>query len=144
MSKVITLNNCNFRFGSCLSRSAAKERIGSSIVLSMGGKKIPKIEAKSKGSAKILFLASVFVLIFAVFMGGAFYLYQVNDLATKGYEIRDAESRIQNLEKENKKMKIKEVELRSMYNIEKSTQELNLVSPVNVSYIKMDVSVAMK
>jgi len=84
------------------------------------------------------------VLVVMIFISGAFYLYQVNDLATKGYEIRDIENQIQVLEKESKKMKIKEVELRSMYNIEKSTQELNLVSPQSVTYVEMDSSVAMK
>jgi len=110
----------------------------------MGDKKIPKNESKSKGSAKIVFLALFSVLVAAIFFGGALYLYQVNDLATKGYEIKDIEKRIQDLEREGKKMKIKEVELKSMYNIEKSTEELDLVSPQNITYVEMDSSVAMK
>lgn len=119
-------------------------RINNSRVLSMGDKKIPKVGSVPKGSSKIGFLSLVFVLAAAIFASGAVYLYEVNDLATKGYEIKDMEKRIQELEKENKKMQIKEVELRSMYNIEKSTQDLNLVNPPEVSYIEMNNSVAMK
>lgn len=85
-----------------------------------------------------------FMLCAVIIFFGAFYLYQVNDLATKGYEIKEAENRIANLEKENKKMQIREVELRSMYNLEKATQNLDLVSAQNASYLEMNSPVAMK
>jgi hypothetical protein len=128
----------------CSSRSKAKERVNSSKILSMSGKKASKAEQKQEGSSKMPSLALTSMLVFLILLAGTFYLYQVNDLATKGYEIRDIENQIQTLEKDSKKMKIKEVELRSMYNIEKSTQELNLISPQNVTYVEMDSSVAMK
>lgn len=144
MSRVLTLNNYSFR-SSYPSRLAVKGRLNSSKILSMGDKKVPKIKCDAvKGSSKIAFLALIFVLVVLILFSGAFYLYQVNDLATKGYEIKDIENRIQNLEKDSKRMQIKEVELRSMYNIEKSTQDLNLVNPASVSYIEMDSSIAMK
>jgi len=144
MSRILALNNCGLRGVGYSSRSKAKERVNSSRILSMNGKKVLKNESKQEGNSGISFLFLTSILAFAVFICGTVYLYQVNDLATKGYEIKDIEDRIQILEKEGKKMKIKEVELRSMYNIEKSTQELNLVSPANVTYVEMDSSVAMK
>jgi hypothetical protein len=144
MSRVTTLNNYGLRGADHKSRQNARERLNCSKVLSMSDKKTPKIEPKQKGSAKILFLSLSSVLVLMVFVFGAFYLYQVNDLATKGYEIRDIENRIQTLEKESKKMQIKEVELRSMYNIEKSTQDLNLVNPQSITYVEMDGPVAMR
>lgn len=144
MQKIITLNNCGFRSSGPFSRPSVGEKFNSSRVLSVSSKRIPKSEPKSKGSARIIFLALFFMLISAIFFGGAFYLYQVNDLATKGYEIKDVEKRIDSLEKENKKMRIKEVELKSMYNIEKSTEELDLVIPKNITYVEMDNSMAMK
>jgi hypothetical protein len=88
--------------------------------------------------------STLFLLAFLTIVAGRFYLYQVNDLATKGYEIRDIENRIAQLEKDGKNLQIKEVELRSMYNLEKATQDLNLVNAQNVSYLEMDNSVAMK
>jgi hypothetical protein len=146
MSRVITLNNCGLRGTDYKSRQNVRERLNCSKVLSMSDKKTSKIkiETKQKGNSKILFLSLSGVLVLMIFVFGAFYLYQVNDLATKGYEIRDIENRIQTLEKESKKMQIKEVELRSMYNIEKSTQDLNLVNPQSITYVEMDSSVAMK
>jgi hypothetical protein len=144
MSRVITLNNCGLRSADYKSRQNARERSNCSKILSMNDKRASKIETKKKGNAKIIFLSLSSVLVSVVFVFGAFYLYQVNDLATKGYEIKDIENRIQSLEKESKKMQIREVELRSMYNIEKSTQDLNLVSPQSITYLEMDSPVAMK
>lgn len=86
-------------------------------------------------------LAAIGVLLV---MLAAVYLYQVNAIATKGYEIKKIESAIQDLQKENQTLQIKEVELKSMYNIEKSVNNLNLVGSPNVSYIETDGPVAMK
>lgn len=97
---------------------------------------------KSGGSAGLTNLC--FVLCAIIIFCGAFYLYQVNDLATKGYEMKDVENRIATLEKENKKMQIKEVELRSMYNLEKATADIDLVNSQNVTYLQMASPVAMK
>ena len=109
----------------------------------MREKKTKKIYAETKAVSKLGSASYVFALIFAVISAGAFYLYQVNDLATKGYEIKEIENRINELQKESKKMKIKEVELRSMYNIEKATENLDLVNASNVSYLEMNSPVAM-
>jgi hypothetical protein len=144
MSRSLVLNNCGVRSFGYSSRSKTKERVSSSKILSMSGKKEAKMKIKQKSSSGIFLPVFTAALVTMIFTCGAVYLYQVNDLATKGYEIRDIENRIQVLEKESKKMKIKEVELRSMYNIEKSTQELNLISPKSVTYVEMDSSVAMK
>ena len=48
------------------------------------------------------------------------------------------------LKKENEQEKIKEVELRSMRNIEKSIENLNLVSSNEVSFLEINGPVAMK
>lgn len=83
-------------------------------------------------------------MVFMVVFSGAFYLFQVNDLAVKGYDVRDLETRISQLEDENKQMQIREMELRSMYQIEKSAQDFNLVSPTNVSYLTVDNTLALR
>jgi len=90
------------------------------------------------------FTAACFLLCTVIIMAGAFYLYQVNDLATKGYEIRDVQNQIADLSQKNKDMQIKEVELESMYNIEKATNNLDLINAQNVSYMEMDSSMAMR
>jgi cell division protein FtsL len=105
-----------------------------------------KVEKRSvaSGSTSISLVAWSLILAVAVVFSGAFYLFQVNSIATQGFEIKKIENKIQDAEKENKKLKIKEIELKSMYNIEKATQEFNLVSPEDVSYVEIDGPVAMK
>lgn len=96
------------------------------------------------GSAGLSIIGACFLLAFGVIILGAYYLYQVNDLATKGYEMKDMETKIQQLEKDGKKLQIREVELRSMYNLEKATENLDLVNAQNVTYVEMKSPVAMR
>jgi hypothetical protein len=84
------------------------------------------------------------ILTASLIVVGAAYLYQVNGIATKGYEIREKEAKIQELKKESQQLKIKEVELRSMYNIEKAMDDLNLVTSPGVSYLEENGPMAMK
>lgn len=143
MSRVITANGYMLRNCAFLSERGAKKRgCAAPNVLSMSGKKHANPEKKKeKGTQK---RSSIVVLVLSIILAGAFYLYQVNDLATKGFEVRDLEKQIQELEKDGKQMQIREVELRSMYNIEKSTQDLNLVNPSNITYLEINGPVAMK
>ena len=97
-----------------------------------------------KGSVKVKAAGMIFVFAFTMAAATVFYLYQTNDLTNKGYEMKDIEKEIQQLKKENEKNKIKEVELRSMYNIEKTAKDLNLVSSSEISYLEIDQAVAMK
>ena len=85
-----------------------------------------------------------FILAGIVAFAGAFYLYQVNSLAAKGYELTDLQNKVGVLQEANKKNRIQEVELMSMYNIEKATQNSNLVSLSDASYLELNGPVAMK
>lgn len=97
-----------------------------------------------KGSVKVKTAGMIFISIFVVAILGIIYLYQVNDLATKGYEVKEIEKEIMQLKKDNEENKIREVELRSMYNVEKATKDFNLVNSENISYLEIKSSVAMK
>lgn len=105
-----------------------------------------KVEKRlvASGSTKISLMAWSLILVGVVILTAAFYIFQVNYIATQGFEIKKIENKIQDAERENKKLKIKEIELKSMYNIEKATQEFKLVSPDDISYVEIDGPVAMK
>jgi hypothetical protein len=103
-------------------------------------KKKQGVVREGKASLKTVVLAMAMLLV----LFGVLYLYQVNNIAIRGYEVRDIENRIQDLQKENQKLKIQEVESKSMYNIEKATEDLNLVNSSNVSYVEMRGPMAMK
>ena len=96
------------------------------------------------GKIKISLMAGTLMAGAIAVILGALYLYQINSIAAKGYEIREIEDQIKELNQENEKLKIKEVELKSMYNIEKSMKDLDLVSSSSISYVEMEKPVAMK
>lgn len=106
----------------------------------MPKKSAKKISKPQNGDLK----TGIFFLAAGLFIAGSVYLYQVNSIVTKGYEIREKETRIQDLKKEGQQLKIKEVELKSMYNIEKSMNDLNLVTTPSVSYVEENEPMAMK
>ena len=109
--------------------------------------KLQKNRAFSKncrGSLSLNFKGTASILMAIVFILGVFYLYQVNDLATKGYEIKEIEKQIASLSQINKSQRIKEVELKSMYNIEKTAENLNLISTQEITYFNLNGPIAMK
>lgn len=95
-----------------------------------------KTEMNSRNAFVVLFLITA--------LSGIFYLYQVNDLASKGYDLKKLQVQMADLKSNNEKNRIKEAELMSMYNMEKATRDLNFVSQQNISYLEINDSVAMK
>lgn len=85
-----------------------------------------------------------FILVTLVCAAGVFYIFEVNNLATKGYEIRNLENQLNKSQKENETLRIQEAELKSMYKIEEKTKDLNMVVPKDVSYLNLPGDVAMK
>lgn len=145
MPRVLVMHNKksrNFADGAKLRTN--KEANASSRVLSLREKANRSESTGQNGSVELSLIGvGFFVIIFAVF-SCAFYLFQVNNLASMGYEMKEKENLIQKLEAENKKMQIQEIELKSMYALEKATENLNLVSSNEVSYIEIKGPVAMK
>ncbi|MFZ2975345.1 MAG: hypothetical protein WA055_01800 [Candidatus Moraniibacteriota bacterium] len=138
MSRVLTIN-----------RNARKRTVGASLncsVFSMRENAMAKraVSQNCRGSVTFSPKSVMVLLVFMIFAFGSFYLYQVNDLATKGYEIRDIENQIKKLKADNEKNKIQEVELKSMQNIEKAAEDLNLVSSKGSTFINLKGPVAMK
>ena len=96
-----------------------------------------------QGSAKISLISLLFVILAGILFLSVFYLYQVNDMAAKGFEIKKMEEEIEDLKEKSKQFRIKEIELRSIYNIEEEAQDLDLVSCLEMSYIEEKGPMAM-
>lgn len=103
---------------------------------------LPKKRTEPAGRVSVS-VGAISLLFVTLFLGGL-YLFQVNNVATQGIDLREAENKINDLKKEHRKMEIKEVELKSMYQIEKATKDLDLVNADVVSYIELEGPVAMK
>ena len=137
MSRILVIqNSCIWNKGG---HSGAKARKRPYFERAMAYK-----NSNSSGKIKISLTAMTIAMILAILLAGGFYLFQVNSISTKGYEVRDIERKIQESEKEINKLKIKEVELKSMNNIEKATEEMDLITTSSITYLDLDGPVAMK
>ncbi|MBU1167750.1 hypothetical protein KKC60_05090 [Patescibacteria group bacterium] len=65
-----------------------------------------------------------------------FFLAQVFQSSTKGYEVSELEKRIEDLDDENQKLEIQAAELKSLDNIERSVEEINMVPVQDVVYLE--------
>lgn len=77
---------------------------------------------------------SVFFFVVLFFMAG-FYLFQINDLAIKGFEIRNLEKTIKNFQESKKDLEVKATELQSLSNIEEVKKELKMIKSEKIEYI---------
>jgi len=85
------------------------------------------------------FLASIILLIVVYFVAS------INDLAIKGFVLRDLKSYENNLLEENKDMELKIMTMESYDNIDKRARGLKMVKVDDVNYIEIvDGAVAKK
>lgn len=66
---------------------------------------------------------------------GAFYLYEVNSAAVKGYKIKELEKKVEVLKEENKKFSNLQADYESMQNTHERTLGLNMVESRDIEYI---------
>jgi len=82
-------------------------------------------------------LAFSFLLIITVFSSLG-YVFQINQLATMGQEINRKESSLDGLKEANKSLEIRIAQLKSSYQFEEERERLNLVNPVEVSFVEIE------
>lgn len=90
------------------------------------------------------FVNSTVLIVALLFVCGAGYLYSINSSAVKGYQARQVEKELLELQKQNEDLKIKEAELKSLYHVEESSKNMNMGDLKNISYIEETGPVAMK
>lgn len=86
---------------------------------------------------------SIFLFILLILLGG-FYLFETNDLAIKGFEIKNLEKKSKELGQDNKNLELKITELQSLSNIEELKKELNMIKGGQAEYISSMVSVTSR
>lgn len=87
---------------------------------------------------------AVFLLLGFLCVAGVLYIFQVNRLATMGYEIKNKEKAIEELKKSNESLKIRAAELKSMHNLETEKERMQMKKPGEVSYIEVGTPVALR
>ncbi len=74
-------------------------------------------------------------------VSGFFYLIQTNRTAMTGYQIKDLQQKVSELNEQNKKLNKQYIELQSMANIMENANSLNLVSGGQVQVLVPGASV---
>jgi hypothetical protein len=107
-----------------------------------------KIEAANGTNTKTKIISGSidlkFVVIVFAILVGIFYIYSINNSATKGSNILNIEKEITQLKKESEELRIKEAELKSLYHIEEESKKLNMAEVTNVGYIEKSGPMALK
>ena len=83
------------------------------------------------------------ILLSLILVLGLSYLFMVNSLGTKGYEIRKLDQQVRAIEAEQKNLQVEASDLESINHIQSQAQKLNFVPSTSVTYLK-DSDFALK
>ncbi len=72
------------------------------------------------------------------------YAFNVNKIATLGYQMKNTEKNIQKLKNENDELKIKSSELKSIGTLEIKANEIGMTNPPEVDYLNVVEGLALK
>lgn len=76
---------------------------------------------------------------------GIAYVWQISQVSTQGYYLKDLERQVSILEKQNEKLSFEMAELNSMARIESAAKTLGMVKSDSIMYLTQTVdSVALK
>lgn len=75
------------------------------------------------------------ILLTLLVFAGLSYLYYVNRTATGGFDIKGMESRIEVLQKDNKKLEVQAAQLQSLSTLEGANQSLQMVATTAIEYL---------
>lgn len=99
-------------------------------------KKKPTLREKRK-SLQRMFVSTTFrtVLLGVILLFGMLYLFKINTVSAQGFVISDLETRIVELERENKKLDVQIASYRSVQSIESRLNGVGLVSAGELQYV---------
>jgi len=104
---------------------------------------IPSGIAKNKTKSSIsTYRLNLALLVSTVFFG-LLYLFVINSLGTKGYEIKKLDAQVRQLMADQKNLQLQASDLQSINRIETQAQLLDFVPNTNVTYLK-DSDFALK
>lgn len=92
--------------------------------------------ARKNGSVIINLKSANLMIGFLILFFGLGYLIQVNSLATKGYQIKELEKKITDLNQENSDLQLDALSLQSMGAVKDKVNELKMVSANETDYLQ--------
>jgi uncharacterized iron-regulated membrane protein len=108
--------------------------------------KSEKIKKKSQGGFALTASFVGFSLLFLLFLAGAVYLFQVNKLATMGYDLSEKQEKLDSLKEQKRELEIKLTGAGSVYRFNEEEEFANMIAPEKVGYVEIEEqsAVAMK
>ncbi len=100
----------------------------------------PNFWYKSLSNVQFLNVA----ILVAICLTGILYLAKINNMATKGFKMKELEERQTMLKEDIKKTELQIADLQSMKKIEERISGLNMASVARVEYVSPAGSVAVK
>jgi len=89
------------------------------------------VSQKIKNSEKIISISLVFLICIISFM----YMSKTVSITTNGYDVKECEKQLNNLQRENQKMVIELADLKAIYNLEGECSNLVAVENSSIKYI---------
>jgi cell division protein FtsL len=99
-----------------------------------------KLYQEDLGNFQLKNRNKVIILTVLIIFCGVLYLWQINSLATKGYNMKDLEAKASELKDENKRLQVQITDLRSVARITEKVQELKMVEVARLEYLKANGS----
>ena len=102
-----------------------------------------KMLAKKYEKKKPIYFINLALITCVICFGTAYFL-QINNISSKGYQMRDLEKAITVLEEENNDLALEIINLQSLATIQEKAAGLDLVRVDNVEYLSVTSSVMAK
>lgn len=96
-----------------------------------------RIGVKKKATKTTMHVGRISIAVITVtimFLLGLFYILQVNEVSTMGYEINTNDEQINTLEGREKELKVEEAKLRALRGLEQEVEKLNYNDVERIEY----------
>lgn len=98
-----------------------------------------------KNSVKFFNLSIVIKFLFVlIVICGFYYIAGVNNLSTKGFELKELKQQAKDLENKNKELELKMMALQSLNNLSERVKVLGMVSADRTKYISSEAETVAK
>jgi len=109
---------------------------------------LSNFHAQTRNNIRVALLPEVsrktmLLLIAAVSVVGILYIWQINSMATLGYQVKDLETQKSDLLKTNTDLSLQITDKTSSEYVMSRLQELNMIPVGSISYLKVPGSVAL-
>ncbi len=106
------------------------------LTLDLPGSTKTKVKTKKVTNSRPRGKSFGFLIVFLLLGLGMFYITQVNNISTKGYDIKKLEVKLNEMKESNKRLELQAASLKSINNLESEVKTMNLIPSEDTNYIE--------